>query len=93
LSVNAAGVFVASLPSASTARGRRVVSFTWTAGVAVEHLGLPHQAEAEMCQAGEQLPERAWIGDIEIEFAVIDRGLLGDGQSAAAIATVADATW
>ena len=59
--------------------------------MAVEHLGLPHQAEAEMGQAGEQLPERAWIDHIEIEFAVIDRGVLGDGQSAAVIAAVADA--
>ena len=42
-----------------------------------------------MRQAGEQLPERAWMDDIEIELAVIDRGVLGDGQSAAVIATVA----
>ena len=59
--------------------------------VAVEHLGLLHQAKAEMGQAGEQLPERAWIDDIEIKFAVIDRGVLSDGQSAAVIATVANA--
>ena len=44
-----------------------------------------------MGQAGEELPERAWIDDIEIELAVIDCGVLGDGQSAAVIATVADA--
>ena len=60
--------------------------------VTIEDLGLLHQAEAEMGQAGEELTERAWIDDIEIELAVIDRGVLGDGQSAAVIATVADAT-
>ena len=57
----------------------------------IEHLGLLHQTEAEMGRAGEELPERAWIDDIEIELAVIDRGVLGNGQSAAVIATVADA--
>lgn len=58
--------------------------------LAVQNLWL-RKAEPEMGDASEQLPEGAGQNDIEIKLAVIDCGMLRDGQPAAVLTAVADA--
>jgi hypothetical protein len=79
------GVLVARRPSVSTGRVLKVPR-----GVPVEHVRI-HPAKTKIRQAGEELPERPGIDDVEIEQAVVDGGILGNGQATAMIAAVADA--
>ena len=78
------GVNVAARITALAGAGQAVV--TEHVRQACAQLGLPADP-----LGSDELPEPAWMDDIEIELAVIDGGILRDHQATTMIAAIADA--
>ena len=84
------GVAPSSSPSTLIGLGVAVRKLTRVAVPRSNRSGL-RKAKSEMGDAGKQLPNCAGTHEIEIERAVIDRGMLRHGETAAVKASIADA--